>query len=120
MVYQIYYGYERPGEVLFDIEYYVAQDPTPDGSLWHVELHCVSFVSGAVNFITTALPKTKKDEFIKDCHEIEELRGWVWETHRNPPRPLKSAQDDMRDWRRYIEAKLTTFCNKYGLHINED
>ena len=122
MVYQIYYGMERPGETLFDIEYYLKideRDPDSDEK-WMVELHCISFISGAVNFIFDTLRKERKDEFIKDCKELEDLRGWLWETHRNYPRTLEDAQKDMKDWREYLEMKLRGFCNKYHLYLNID
>lgn len=120
MVYQICYN----RKVLFDIDYYldmdVEQNDWGEPSMWHVELHCTPFISGAVNFICYALNPEMREEFIKDCMEIEELRGWVWETHRNQPRKSEEAKRDMSDWIEYIDAKLRGFCEKYGLYLNID
>lgn len=117
MIYQIYYGTERPRKVLFDIEFYLCQSRD---SLWYVELHSNAFISGALDFILDNLDKTKREDFKKDCDELEELRGWVWETHRNWPRRLEDTQNDKKDWGEYIEAKLSGFCDKYGLYLNID
>ena len=68
MVYQIYYGDKRPREVLFDIEYFIKES---DGSKNEgvVELHSLSFISGAVHFICNELKPELREEFIKDCDE---------------------------------------------------
>ena len=122
MVYQICYGMERPGETLFDIEYYLKYDNIcgVEDKKWVVELHSVSFISGAVNFLYDSLNKERRQEFIKDCKELEELRGWLWETHTNTLRTIEEARKDMMGWRKYIEAKLKGFCNKYNLYLNID
>lgn len=117
MIYQVYYGTERPGVVLFDIEIYMKQC---GDSLWCVELHGHSFISGAVDFVLDVLDKSKREEFKNDCKELEELRGWIWERHRNRPRTYNDAKDDMKDWKEYIDAKLRGFCDKYGLYLNTD
>ena len=118
MIYQVYYGDKRPGQVLFDIEIYMKPDKGED--LWHVELHSHSFISGAIDFILDNLDKSKRDEFKKDSEELEELRGWIWERHQNGPRMRHYANSDMRDWTAYVDAKLRGFCDKYGLHLNID
>lgn len=117
MIYQIYYGTERPRKVLFDIEFYLCQSRD---SLWYVELHSNAFISGALDFILDNLDRTKREDFKKDCDELEQLRGWVWETHKNWPRRLEDAQNDKKDWGEFIEAKLRGFCDKYGLYLNTD
>ena len=119
MVYQIYYGDKRPGETLFDIEYYlIVSDKEKDK--WMVELHSLSFISGAVHFICNELKPELRDDFIKDCGELEELRGWIWETHRNYPRDMYEASKDQVEWGKHIEERIKSFCNKYGLYLNID
>lgn len=119
MVYQIYYGDKRPGETLFDIEYYIKESDQEKGK-WMVELHSLSFISGAVHFICNELKPELREEFIKDCEELEELRRWIWEMHKNFPRPIQEASKDQNEWNIYIKEKMKTFCNKYGLYLNID
>lgn len=122
MVYQIYYGDKRPSEVLFDIEYFITHNETKENTddNWYVELHSLSFISGAINYIRNVLKPELVEDFIKDCGELEELRGWVWETHRNHLRTVKEAESDKIEWGKYIEGKIKSFCDKYGLYLNID
>lgn len=122
MVYQIYYGDKRPSEVLFDIEYFITHNETKENTddNWYVELHSLSFISGAINYIRNVLKPELVEDFIKDCGELEELRGWVWETHRNHLRTVKEAESDKIEWGKYIERKIKYFCDKYGLYLNID
>ena len=122
MVYQIYYGDKRPGETLFDIEYYLTLDESKKDTdeRWYVELHSSSFISGAVHFICGVLKPELREEFIKDCDELEELRGWIWERHNNRLRTLDTAQKDYAEWGKYIKERIDTFCDKYGLYLNVD
>lgn len=129
MVYQIYYGNNRPRQVLFDIEFYTSLDETePDWNnekKWYVELHSTSFISGAVDFLSNKL-RTKDgmnfdiEEFKKDCYDLEELRGWLWETHNNSLRTIKEVYRDKEEWGKYIKDKIYAFADKYGLNVNED
>jgi hypothetical protein len=122
MVYQIYYGDKRPGETLFDIEYFLTVDESKKDTdeKWYVELHCRPIVSESVNFIRYILRPELVDDFIKDCAELEDLRGWIWEQHRNWLRTMDAAQKDYAEWGKYIREKVDTFCNKYGLYLNID
>lgn len=122
MVYQIYYGDKRPGETLFDIEYFLTLDESKKDTdeKWYVELHSSSFISGAVHFICDVLKPELREEFIKDCDELEELRGWIWERHNNHLRSIDDAKKDYREWMVYIETKISSFCDKYGLNLNTD
>ena len=122
MVYQIYYGDRRPGETLFDIEYYLALNESKKDTdeRWYVELHSSSLISGAVHFICDVLKPELVEDFIKDCEELEELRGWIWERHNNRSRTMEDAQKDKTEWGKYIEEKINTFCDKYGLNLNID
>jgi DUF1365 family protein len=85
-----------------------------------VELHSSSFISGAVHFICNVLKIELIEEFIKDCDELEELRGWIWERHNNRLRTLDTAQKDYAEWGKYIKERIDAFCNKYGLYLNVD
>lgn len=133
MVYQIYYSDSRPRQILFYIEYYSALDKTArkdNKNCWYVELHSNSFISGAVEFIAQQaifnLNKSNNsllfnfDEFKKDCYEIEELRGWLWETHDNHLRTIEEVNKDKSEWGKYLEGKIHSFADKYGLYVNED
>lgn len=133
MVYQIYYSDSRPRQVLFDIEYYSALDETVkekkpdwhDEKKWYVELHSTSFISGAVDFLANKL-RTRNgldfnlEEFKRDCYDLEELRGWLWENHNNSLRTIKEVDRDKEEWGKYIKEKIYTFADKYGFYVNED
>ena len=122
MVYQIYYGDNHHRQTLFDIEYYIkeneyAKDPEKK---WVVELHCTPLLSESVNFVRNILRPALVEDFIKDCAELEDLRGWIWEQHRNWSRTMKEASNDEREWGTYIREKIDSFCDKYGLYLNID
>lgn len=119
MVYEIYYGDKRPGETLFDIEYYLKINER-ENDKWYVELRSSSFISGAINFICDVLKPELREQFIRDCSELEELRGWIWEKHKNNPRTRQEASKDRDEWGKYVEGKIRSFCNKYGLYLNID
>ena len=119
MVYQIYYGDERPRKVLFDIEYYLIQSDT-DKNKWMVELHSTPVLSDSVRFVRDILRPELVDDFIKDCAELEDLRGWIWERHMNLPRSMEDASESKKKWGKYIEGRIKYFCEKYGLHLNID
>lgn len=127
MVYQIYYGDSRPRQVLFDIEIYlsIVEEDCATKGLWFVELHSHSSISGAVDFLWETFANKggvffSLEEFKKDCNELEELRGWLWETHNNHPRTMKEASKDKDEWMEYIRKKIYDFAKKYGLFVNED
>lgn len=122
MIYQIYYENETGHrQVMFDIEVYISEvKENKNYGKWYVEMHSDSFVSGVVDFIVDKLDRNQKDEFKTDCEELEELRGWLWETHSNYPRTMKEASDDRTIWMEYIKDKVYTFSKKYGLYVNED
>ena len=122
MVYQIYYGEKRPCETLFDIEYFLTLDESKKDTdeNWYVELHSISFISGAVHFICDVLKPELREDFIKDCDELEELRGWIWERHNNHLRSIDDAKKDYREWMVHIEERINSFCDKYGLNLNTD
>lgn len=122
MVYQIYYGDKRPGKTVFDIEYFLALDETKKDTdeRWYVELHSTPILSESVRFVRDILKPELVDDFIKDCAELEDLRGWIWERHNNRLRTMEDAQRDKTEWGKYIEERINTFCYKYGLYLNVD
>ncbi len=122
MVYQIYYGNGRPGLTLFDIEYYLTLDESKKDTdeRWYVELHSSPVLSESVRFVRDILKPELVEDFIKDCAELEDLRGWIWERHRNWLRTMEDAQKDKTEWGKYIEERIKTFCDKYGLYLNVD
>ena len=87
---------------------------------WEIVKVFANKISGAVNFICNDLNPELREEFIKDCDELEELRGWIWERHNNHLRSVDDAKKDYREWMVYIENKLSSFCEKYKLNLNED
>lgn len=128
MVYQIYYGDDRPRRVMFDIEVYLAINDShkDDKDKWYVEMHSSAYISGAVEFLMDKAHHKDFDmnfpfyEFRDDCNKLEELRGWLWETHNNYPRTMKEASKDKDEWMEYIKKKIYDFAEKYGLYVNED
>ena len=122
MVYQIYYGEERPRQTLFDIEYYLTLDDTKKDTdeRWYVELHCRPILSESVRFVRDILKPELVEDFIKDCAELEDLRGWIWERHRNWNRDIDTAKKDYNTWMVHIEERINSFCDKYGLNLNTD
>lgn len=128
MVYQIYYGDDRPRRVMFDIEVYLAINDRhkDDEDKWYVEMHSSAYISGAVEFLMDKAHHKDFDmnflfyEFRDDCNELEELRGWLWETHNNHPRTMKEASKDKDEWMEYIRKKIYNFAEKYSLYVNED
>ena len=125
MVYEIYYGDSRPRNVLFDIEIHLSlvEEDCATKGLWFVELHSDSFISGATDFLFEKFyhgDGFNIDEFKKDCYDLEELRGWLWETHSNHPRPVELASKDKNEWEEYVREKIYSFANKYKLNINTD
>ena len=123
MIYQIYYGDLNSRKVLFDIEYYITCSDEPNDmgydNKWYLELDSYPFISNAVFFIRTLKPE-QLEEFSKDCKELEELRGCIWEKHGNRCRTLQEAEKDKKEWGVYIEDTIKKFCDKYGLFLNID
>lgn len=123
MVYQIYYrkGNTRPRRVLFDIEIYLVQNSfEPDK--WYTELHSLSFISGATEFLFDKFNEGNFDirQFKEDCNVLEELRGYIWEVCNNRPVVEVEAESRMKAEREEIEQKIKFFADKYGLEINID
>ena len=117
MIYTI--SYKESRRCLFDIEMYLKENDLKKDE-WYVELHASSFISGVVNFLMENGNNINLKEFEDDCFELEELRGWLWETHFNHPRSMDEASKDKREWQKYVEDKIYAFAKKYGLAVNTD
>ena len=119
MVYQIYYGNRK---TVFDIEYYMSIDENKNDTeeKWYVELHSRPVLSESVQFVRDILKPELVEDFIKDCAELEDLRGWIWEKHRNRDRDIDTAEEDYNTWMVHIEERINSFCDKYGLKLNVD
>ena len=119
MVYQIYYGNRK---TVFDIEYYMTINERKNDTeeKWYVEIHSRPILSESVQFVRDILKPEQVEEFIKDCAELEDLRGWIWEKHRNWDRDIDAAKKDYREWMVHIEERINSFCDKYGLKLNMD
>lgn len=124
MYYQIYWqGGHLPHNVLFDIEMYISEDTANKGDdyRWFVEIHSDSFADAATAFVLNRrYGEINWDEFMSDCHDLQELRGWLWETHDNHCRPFNEAYEDLNKWHKVIDNKINVFVNKYGLYLNTD
>lgn len=119
MIYKIYYGKESHRKILCEIILHTSindrfnLDLEKNGR--YIDSHSRFFVSAFVDFMLANIEKGdfNVEEFKKDCSEIEELRGWIWEAEGNHHRQLYAWQD-------YLEKKIYNFSNKYGLSVNED
>ena len=117
MTFKIYYK----DDVIFDIEFYCAKNETAkDANAWYSELSVVVCVREYAYFLKDSLCKDNfnLEEFANDSEKIQELRGWLWETHSN-----KLCDLDACEKRHYHEFKpeldeiLNDYCKKYGFSI---
>ena len=125
MVLYIYKQNEDGGRnVIFDIEFYLKDDNFQDGRLWYSELHVVTMVKNLLiwyknnqhNFTEEA-----EQELLNDIHEIDNLRGWLWEKEKNWATSSENARRRHdRDFLPKLRKIVNDFANKYGFEINED
>ena len=126
MTYQICYTPKDSSEnnrafCLFDIEYYREQDE--DENLWFSEIHCHPVVDGIVRFLKDELEHQYFDyeTFIKDATEIQEIRGLLYESFDNKPKPKDaSTRFHYHVFKKVIEEILNEFAYKYDFSINRD
>jgi cysteinyl-tRNA synthetase len=87
MVLYIYKQNEDGGRnVIFDIEFYLKDDNFRDGRLWYSELHVVTMVKNLLIWYRDNqhnFTEETEQEFFNDIHEIDNLRGWLWEKEKN-------------------------------------
>lgn len=111
-------------DTLFDIEYYQAKDETKTSKdCWYSEISCVVCVRGITHFLMNKLndPSFNTEEFIKDSVNIQEIRGWLWETHNNKLCDLDTcSQRHYHEFKPELDKIVESFCDKYGFSINID
>jgi hypothetical protein len=109
---------------LFDIEYYQAMsEKKNDKDCWYSEIHCLTCVKGITHFLKDKLndPTFNVEEFINDSEIIEEIRGWLWETHDNKLCDLDTnTQRHYHVFKPELDKIIKSYCKKYGFSINID
>jgi hypothetical protein len=109
---------------LFDIEYYQAMsEKKNDKDCWYSEIHCLTCVKGITHFLKDKLndPTFNVEEFINDSEIIEEIRGWLWETHDNKLCDLHTnTQRHYHVFKPELDKIIKSYCEKYGFSINID
>ena len=109
---------------LFDIEYYMAKSETAKTEkAWYSELQTCVCVEGLARYLKDNLNKEgfNLDEFIRDSEQIQELRGWLWETHRNYMEDMETcSKRHYHEFKPELDEIIDTYCKKYGFYINVD
>lgn len=126
MTYQICYTPKDSSEnkravCLFDIEYY--RKHSEDENLWLSEIHCLPIVEGIVRFLKDERERQDFDyeTFIKDATEIQEIRGLLYESFNNNPKPNDaSIKFHYHVFKKVIEEIFDEFAYKYDFSINRD
>jgi hypothetical protein len=90
---------------------------------WYSEINCGVCVKGISKFLQDKLKDVSFniDEFITDSEEIQEIRGWLWETHENNLCNLDACSE--RHYHKFkpeLDNIIKNYCQKYGLSINVD
>ena len=125
MVLYIYKQNEDGGRnVIFDIEFYLKDDNFRDGRLWYSELHVCTMVKNLLIWYKNNqhnFTEETEQEFLNDIHEIDNLRGWLWEKEKNwATSSEKARRRHDRDFLPKLRKIVNDFANKYGFEINED
>ena len=125
MVLYIYKQNEDGGRnVIFDIEFYLKDDNFHDGRLWYSELHVVTMVKNLLIWYKDNqhnFTEETEQEFLNDIHEIDNLRGWLWEKEKNWATSSEEARRRHdRDFLPKLRKIVNDFANKYGFETNED
>lgn len=125
MVLYIYKQNEDGGRnVIFDIEFYLKDDNFRDGRLWYSELHVCTMVKNLLIWYKNNqhnFTEETEQEFFNDIHEIDNLRGWLWEKEKNWA--VSSEKADKRHYHDFLPKLrkiIGDFANKYGFETNED
>ena len=125
MVLYIYKQNEDGGRnVIFDIEFYLKDDNFRDGRLWYSELHVCTMVKNLLMWYKDSqhnFTEETEQEFFNDIHEIDNLRGWLWEKEKNwPVFSEKADERHYHDFLPKLRKIIGDFANKYGFETNED
>lgn len=122
MVYTI--DYEKNGTlyVLYDIEIWlnhVRTDGTNDD--WQTDLIHSCMSNNIAQYIFDNIHNQNTlDEFKKDAHEIDELRGYLFEHHRNYYYPYKEAKDKFEnEFIPEIEKIIYGFAKKWNFIVRK-
>lgn len=129
MVYYVQYTLQDNTDViLFDIEYYLKEGENTNANqwnnrLWFSEIKPVSVIGGITRFLKEKFqePNFDSEDFIKDAHQIEELRCLLYETYDNKPKSHEdSEQSHYNVFMPKLKQILEGFCNKWGFYLNID
>ena len=125
MVLYIYKQNEDGGRnVIFDIEFYLKDDNFRDGRLWYSELHVCTMVKNLLIWYKNNqhnFTEETEQEFLNDIHEIDNLRGWLWEKEKNwATSSEKARRRHDRDFLPKLRKIVNDFADKYGFETNED
>ena len=125
MVLYIYKQNEDGGRnVIFDIEFYLKDDNFRDGRLWYSELHVCTMVKNLLIWYKNNqhnFTEENEQEFFNDIHEIDNLRGWLWEKEKNwATSSEKARKRHDHDFLPKLRKIVNDFANKYGFETNED
>ena len=125
MVLYIYKQNEDGGRnVIFDIEFYLKNDDFREGRLWYSELHVCTMVKNLLIWYKNNqhnFTEETEQEFFNDIHEIDNLRGWLWEKEKNWAVSSKKADErHYHDFLPKLRKIINDFANKYGFETNED
>ena len=128
MIYFIQYTLQDNTDVvLFDIEYFMKKEEGDlgrwDDKLWYSEIHPLACVDGLTRFLKEKFqePNFDSEDFIKDAHQIEELRGLLYETYDNRLKTFDDAEQFHNQvFMPKLKQILDDFCNKWGLYLDID
>lgn len=90
---------------------------------WHSEIHSLPCVEGLALFLKNSINDSHfpLKEFIDDAHEIEELRGLLYEHYENAKATMEEAEEfHYHIFLKILENLIEKFATKYKLHINRD
>lgn len=102
----------KKNESIVDIEIYVKK--TESGGSDYVELHSVVAIEYYSEFLLQNIDR--KDEIISDFSELDELRGWLWES-------FLSNDNTGKEYNKVVDAvsdRLKEIGKKYDLFYVTD
>lgn len=130
MVYDIdYIANDKNRYTLFDIEIWLKprecryeNDEWVKDESWHSELKCSNNGRGIAKFVFDQIHDEETlNNFMKDCDNINWLRGYLHEEHKNYWLPMQEASDMLyHNHLPDIKKIIFDFAEKWNLSINED
>lgn len=108
---------------IFDIElYWSSEFDEPE-----LELHVTTIPETLIDYVMKVLKYSSEntiEQFKKDCHDITELRGWLWEQFKIKTPKNREERYDSEQYNKaaeYIETLLEVFKKRYpSLKIVKD